>query len=472
MPASHATRRDPPPSLLEPEVSLLNRRLFGASLAAALALSVAACAHSNLVADTRAPLPVRNATELVAALQPANAGRRIELAAGEYPVDQPLTVPDGTTLVGAGAMTFDNEGLPAGLPPGQSTTLRVTAAFEGSVLSLGNGSRLERLRVLDLETRPPEPLQRHGNVVSVLSRAPGDTIDASIVECELVNPNPLGFTDDGPKGYGVLVLTLNPMLGAPPAAHEGARISVTLQRSKLQSDLGAALFANNFAAGGEITMLIEGNRLEGGLMAGGGTSRPDKVQESVTRLSSRNNLYRRAGFDRHGWLLIGASSSPHHDDRPGQGAARNVLHIDSSGDRIEGFRVGIRGSAARRIGAGRQPLEDNRLELNIERLRIRTEGDGAADLQLWAAWSAIAQAQGPAEFPAGDRNVLRATIRDSYGSGRRQNAFDNVFGPRRPGNGGAGNKLEIEGSRAGFIESNLDFDPLPSPEFFIGAGGA
>lgn len=371
-------------------------------------------------------------------------------------------------MVGAGAMSFDGDGLPAGLPPGQSTTLRVTAAFEGNVLSLGNGSRLERLRVLDLATPPLEPLQRQGNIVSVASRAPGDTIDASIVECELVNPNAVGFTDDGPMGHGVVVLTRNPMLGAPPAAHEKARISVRLQRSKLRAHSGAAVFANNFASGGEIAVLIEGNRLDGRLIAAGGTSRPDKVQESVTHVTSRNNFYGPSSFERHGWLLVGGSSSPHYDDLPGQGAERNLLRIESTGDRIEGFRVGMQGAAARRVGAGSQPLNDNRLELNLERTRIRTEGHGAADLQLWAAWSEIAQAQGPGEFPAGGGNVLRVRIVDSGGSGRRQNAFGDVTGPVRPGNRGVGNRLEIAGSRAAFIESNRDLDPPPAAEFFVG----
>jgi hypothetical protein len=52
--------------------------------------------------DEQSPLLVSTAAQLMAALQPANAGRRIELAAGEYAVDRPLLVPDGATLVSLG----------------------------------------------------------------------------------------------------------------------------------------------------------------------------------------------------------------------------------------------------------------------------------------------------------------------------------------------------------------------------------
>lgn len=411
---------------------------------------------------------VGTTTELLAALQPGNAGRRIELVANEYLVDRPLTVPEGATLAGSGEMSFDGDSLPAGFDAGTATTLRVVAAFDGAVLSLDNGSRLERLRVLDLATLSSAAAQRRGNVVQVASRAPGDTIDASIFECELVNPNPVGFTDEGPTGHGVTVLTLNPGHEAGPAAHEGARVSLHVARSIVRTDSGAVVFANNFATRGLVSVRLEGNRFDGRLIAVGGTSRRDAVRDAVTRVESVDNRYVRSGFERHGWLILGASSSPHFDDLPGNGAAGNLLHFDSAGDRIEGFRVGIQGSAARRVGARSQPLDRNRLELSLERTRIRSDREAAADLELRAAWSEIAQAQGPGEFPAGDGNVLHLRIRDSSGSGPRRNAYANVSGPVKPGNHGTGNRLEIEGRREAFVESNRDLDPAPAAEFFVG----
>jgi hypothetical protein len=404
--------------------------------------------------------------ELVAALQPANRGRRIELAAREYLVDRPLIVPDGTTLAGAGVMQFDADGLPAAFEAGTATTLRVAAAFEGPVLSLGNGSRLERLRVLDREAAgPPE---RRGNVVSVASRAPRDAIAAGIVDCELVNPTPVGFSEDGPVGHGIVLLTLNPRFELAPAAHEGARLGLLVERSIVSSRTGAAVLATNFAAAGHVEARLVGNRFDGPLVAGGGTSRPDLVRDAVTRVESLGNLYRRSGMERHGWLLLGASSSPHFQELPGQGASGNLLRIESRDDRIEGFVGGLMAAAARRLGAGSPTLHRNRLELDLERLRIRTEGASAADLELRAAWSEVVQGEGPGEFPAGDHNVLRVSIRDSIGSGQRRNVYAAVDGPEETGNRGTGNRLEIVGRTDDFETSNRGFDPSPGAEHFTG----
>ncbi len=400
------------------------------------------------------------------ALQPASSGRRIELAAGEFLVDRPLIVPDGATLAGAGVMGFDAEGLPSGFDPATATTLRVAAAFEGPVVSLGGGSRLERLRVLDRDAASPPG--RRGNVVAVVSRAPRDAIAAEIVECELVNPASVEFTEEGPVGHGVLLSTLNPNFERPPAAHEAARLRLLIERSIVRTNTGAVLFANNFAAAGHLEARLVGNRFDGRLIAGGGTSRPELVRDAVTRIESRGNLYRRSGMARHGWLVLAASSSPHFLDLPGQGASGNLLRIESRDDRIEGFVAGLQAAAARRVGAASQTLHRNRLELEIERLRIRTEGAAAADLELRAAWSEVAQAGGPGEFPAGDHNVLRLRIRDSVGSGRRQNLYAAVDGPVEPANRGTGNRLEIAGRPGEFATSNRGFDPPPPAEHFAG----
>ncbi len=430
-------------------------------------LIAAACASGpRSRAKTDAVVHVASTSELIAALQSGQPGRRIDLAAGDYPIEGPLTVPDGTTLAGAGVMHFDADGLPVGFTDGIATTLRVTAAFDGNVLTLGNGSRLERIRVLDLASPSAPSTRRRGNVLQVASRAPEDAIEASVVECELVNPNAGGFIDAGPTGGGVVLVTLNPGFEAPPAEHAGARISLDLRRS-IVSARGASFLANNFASHGRIDARLEGNRLRGQLLAAGGTSRPEAVRDSVTQIESRGNLYAALGHERHGWALMGASSQPHFVDLPGSGAAHNLMRMVSTDDRIEGYPVGIRAVGARRVGADRQPLSDNRMELNIERARIRTEGDGAADLVFWATWSEIAQGEGPGDFPAGEGNVLHVRMSDSHGSGHRKNAFAIVSGPLKPENQGAGNRLEIEGRRKAFIESNRDLDPAPPDRFFL-----
>jgi hypothetical protein len=418
--------------------------------------------------DEQSPLLVSNAAQLVAALQPANAGRRIELAAGEYAIDRPLLVPDGATLVGSGRMRLDDSGLPAGFEDGTATTIYVAVGFEGNVLTLGHGSALQGLRIVDLANTEALPNRRRGNVVFVGSRAPADTVTASVVACELANPNAVGFSDVGPHGHGVVALTLNPSLGAPPVAHEGALVSVRVQGSIVRTSTGAAIFANNFAARGNVRLRLDGNRFEGFLTVGAGVSRPDAVTDAVTSVESRRNLYQRAAQQRVGWLLLGGSTSPHFLEAGIPGASRTTLRVDSVDDRIEGFRHGIEAAAARRIGAQSSMLSDNRLELRLQGLRIATVGDGAADAVLSGALSEAERWTTPGEFPAGDRNVLQVEMTGVQGSGPRRNVFGAVLGPAQPSNFGTGNQVMFVGSAAEFRRGNPGVDPGPGAETFVG----
>ena len=414
------------------------------------------------------PLVVRSFPQLVEALQPGNAGRHIRILRGDYAVDRPLVVPDGATLEGEGVMAIDPEGLPAGFEPGTESTLRVSGGFSGHVLTLGHGSLIRGLRLVDLANPAAPPLARTGNVVFAGSRAPGDTIAASVVECEIVSPNRGGFTDDGPMGHGIAAVTLNPGLGAPPAAHEDARVSVSVRRSIVRANTGAAIFANNFAARSGVMLRLEGNRFEGYLVATAGVSRPDAVTGSVTSVESRRNLYARAGFDRHGWLLLGGSASPHFLEAATPGASRNRLQVESVDDRIEGFRFGIQAAAARRLSAQSAPLDDNHVELRLQGTRIVTPGEEAADFVLQATLSETGQAGGSGEFPAGDRNVLRLQMSGVTGSGLRRNVFADVVGPVQSANFGTGNRLEIEGTRSVLVQANRSVDPVPDERFFLG----
>ena len=415
---------------------------------AALAIALAGCrTQVDEPAVAEQPVVVRSFPQLVEALQPGNAGRHIRILRGDYAVDRPLVVPDGATLEGEGVMVIGPDGLPTGFEAGTETTLRVSGSFSGHVLTLGHGSVIRGLRLVDLANPVAPPLARTGNVVFVGSRAPGDTIAASIVECEIVSPNRGSFTDDGPIGHGIAVVTLNPGLGAPPAAHENAQLSVNVRRSIVRANTGAAVFANNFAARSSVMLRLDGNRFEGYLVATAGVSRPDAVTGSVTSVESRRNLYTCAGFDRHGWLLLGGSTSPHFLDAATPGASRNRLHIESVDDRIERFRYGIQAAAARRLSAQSGPLDDNLVELRLQGTRIVTPADDAADLVLQATLSETGQAGGPGEFPAGDRNVLRVEMSGVTGSGPRRNVFADVVGPLQPANFGTGNRLEVADGR-------------------------
>ena len=445
----------------------MNRRPAALIAATGFLLGLVASAAQALASDDIEPLRVHDTAQLIAALQPSNAGRRIELAAGEYLVDRPLAVPDGTTLVGAGTIQLDDDGLPRGFATDTASTLRVVGGFSGSVLTLGNGSAIQGLRVVDLPNTDAEPRRRLGNVVLVASRRPADRVVASVVDCEIINPNQAGFTDDGPYGHGVAALTLNPSLGAPPAAHEGAAVAVRVERSLVRTQTGAVVFAINFAARGRIAVSLEGNQFDGlpGRQRrreppGRGDRRRDRDRVATEPLHEFGPGPLRLDADRrkHVAALLGRR----HSGRIGRHAAGRCRRRPHRGlrDRHRGY------SGASR----REPTAPHCLTtawiFRLDGTRIASVGERAADLVLRGALSEIEAWVTPGEFAAGDRNVLRASLNDVTGSGVTRNRYADIDGPVQPANAGIGNRLIIEGTLKQFRQGNRGIEPEPSAEFF------
>jgi hypothetical protein len=131
------------------------------------------------------PIVVDTSEDLKAALVAANAGRRIVVRAGTYRVDGPLTVPEKATLQGAGDMLGGD--LPSGFEPRTETKIVALPSFDGDLLRLRNHASLRGLVIEDA-------LGRSGNAIAVVSRGLGDSVSASILECEIVNPNTAGFS--------------------------------------------------------------------------------------------------------------------------------------------------------------------------------------------------------------------------------------------------------------------------------------
>ncbi len=442
----------------------LNRYL---SVACGMAIIGGASSLANAGEES---IVVRTSHELSGALITNNAGKRIHILRGEYTTDRPLTVPDGATLVGDGVMLLDADGTPSGFEPGTETIIRATAAFDGDLLTIGNGAGIRGLIVQDFADTGSA--HRIGNSVGVVSRSPGDVVVASIDECEIFNPNPMSFGPNGPTGRGLAVLTQNPdtQLGQPP--HEGATLNVRVEHTIIQAYAagdGDAVFVINFASRAKNHVVLSHNRFEGMLTATGGTSRPERVTEAETTIESDHNVYLSKSNTpgRQGWLLLGATSSPHIAALESAGPGSNVLRVHSRADRIEGFVIGIRAAAGRRVRTGSGPVSDNALELDVTGLRISTWGAGAADLLLYGA---LAQ-QDPdigREFHVGDRNTLRAHFEGVSGSGMRANVYAPTFGPSLPANHGTGNRVEIVGDPAEFARSNTGLEPTPPVGYFIG----
>lgn len=410
---------------------------------------------------------VSNSAELIAALSPENAGRRIRVLAGSYSITQPLAVPDGVTLEGEGVMLFDGEGLPTGFAADTRTTLTITANTPGNVLTLGDGVTVRRIAIVDMAGRA-------GNVIGVVSRSPGDRIFAAVEEVEILNPNTHTVLPSGGTGCGLYVVTLNPNLGSDPPPHAGAAITARLTRSLIRSNptgTACGLFAFNFAPDASVSVELAGNVVGGGIIASGGVSRTDQVSDSRTEINSRHNLYRNDSPDlclprRLGWNAQGASGPP------GPlliGETRdNTLGINSVDDRIEGFTTGVSAFGGRRFfGAPTAgPTTGNSVDLKLIGTTIATPSCGGAtfvaDLRLAGAMAAGA-------FSPGDNNTVRAVIHRVTGSGPRSNVYADVLGPTGPASPalqGIGNRLEITGSLQAFAHTNRAIDPAPGPEFF------
>jgi len=434
----------------------------GCSVASA---AVALVLVANHAVAQPVEVTVETAAELREALEPGQGARTIRLLAGRYVLDAPLVVPDGVELVGVGVMRTDADGLPAGFAPGAATVLVATERFQGDVVTLGDRTRLQNLRVESPVASADKPAA--GNLVVIASRRAGDRVKATLSECEIINHAQVGFSLAGPTGRTIAVLTRNPGAGVP--WHEGARVMVAIERSLVRSMTGiGSVFAINFASAGSIELDFERSRFEGSLGIVGGVARPDPVRGASTVLRSRGNLYvKDGGTESTGWGILGASVAP-HAEIGGGGSESSSVRVESQDDRIEGYRVGIQAAAGRLVAAMPGTVMRNRGELTLRGIRIRSVGEGAADLSLHGALSESESGNetGPEAPMNAQGNVLRVSIQGSSGSGVRRNVYANAWLSGDADTAGR-NRIEFAGSRAEFLESNADFAPAPDARHFL-----
>ena len=149
------------------------------------------------------------------------------------------------------------------------------------------------------------------------------------------------------------------------------------------------------------------------------------------------------------------------------------MRVESQDDRIEGYRVGIHAAAGRLVAGMPGTVMRNRGELMLRGIRIRSVGEGAADLSLHGALSESESGnETGVEAPMNAQgNVLRVSIQGSSGSGLRRNVYANAWLSGDADTAGR-NRLEIAGSRAEFLDSNTGFDPAPDVGYFVAPVGA
>ncbi len=326
----------------------MNRARRLASLLPTVGAACALLAGNQAIAEQAPEVTVATATELIEALEPGQRARRIRLRAGRYALAAPVSVPDGFELEGEGVMQVDPDGLPMGFAHGTETTLVASEGLEGDVITMGDGASLRGLRIEGPDrVAASGDASAAGNVVMIASRRPGDRLKAFLRDCEIVNYESVGFNDIGPTGRTIAIITRHRRTGSD--WHQRSQVSVSIERSivRNRSD-GNSIFAINFAGGASIVLDFERNRIEGHLGVAGGAGRPDKVTGSSATLQSRGNLYVSAGESYPiGWAIIGGSAAPHEPLT--EGAESNSVRVESHGDRIEGYRIGIRAMAGRLI---------------------------------------------------------------------------------------------------------------------------
>lgn len=410
---------------------------------------------------------VGSVAELVAALRPGSAARHIRLLPGEYVIDRALSVPDGTTLEGAGSMQLE-DGLPAGFAPGTASTLRVVPGLQGDLLTLGDGVALSKLRIVDQPSLEKGAPPRAGNTVALVSRQPGDRVAATVTSCVLLSGNRPGVGAEGPIGHAIAVFTQNPGRAEAPAPHSNARLQLRVEGSVIRtSGGGKALFAINFAARGNVEVRFQSNLLDGGLVAAGGVSRPDPVFGASIVIESLGNLWRApaTGSREPGWVLIGGSSA-HLPGLAAPGALGNSVRVSSREDRIVGFRVGIQAAGGRRWRSASGPVSDNRVALDLIATWFEQAAGGGSELVLDGALAAL-EADGVREFEVGDRNRVEVHMSGARGAAAvGANHYADASGPTDRVHLGEGNRLEFAGSRTQFALQNPGFADLPGAAFF------
>jgi hypothetical protein len=403
------------------------------------------------------PIIVTNSVELQQALVPANAGRHIIALSGDYPISEPLVVPEGATLEGEGVMLFE-DGFPSVFEPGTETRLLSVAPFAGDLLTLRDGAKLRGLIVEEVKARS-------GNAVGIRSAHSHDAVSASIFECEII-----GFRGDLPVPLIGLDGPINrAMVAITQAGHGDAAMAAQVERTVIRGH--QALFALNFGNRGQVEIAFTGNRVGGTLVSTGGVSRPilipgpdgltvihNEVTGAATTIRSHGNLYAGPGQIGPAWGLLGGSDPPlNFPEFPGPGSSFNTLRFYSVDDRIEDHAWGIVATAARRYNDSSGLSQENLVDLHLLGLTLQTT---VLDMVLVGVQS-VSQLR---QEPVGDENTLRVVMRDVTGSGHRPgNVFEHGLGLSDIG---TGNQLVIVGNQTAFEKTNDSIEPAPRSEFF------
>jgi hypothetical protein len=431
-----------------------------------------ASAAKDIVVDTT--------EELVAAMNPSNAGKTIRIKAGTYCPNAPLTLPEGSRVIGAGKMEYD-DGLPSEFREGTASHIIPADGgkqcpveqgfFAGnSVISLTDGSSLQGVKIsIDLTAG----YTFAANTVVIHARG-GQTIRTLISECDIeARSGPFSIVPPGiPAGRAIQLMTGD---GPPNSDLPGdPKIGAVIARSVIRGNNTVALFTGQWESKGEIFLALQGNLFKEAnwtLDLVGGISRNSLgvayvAEGTATEVLSIGNLYQGAGVASTGWLLTAGANGP----PPGSPSSnRNNLAMTSLNDRIENVGIGINARAAFRRSPAHGYVNDNTTDLQLIGTKISSlttdlPNASTADLDLCP----VAGQGSASKFDkAGDRNWVYVSAVGLDGSGTRDNIYEYVA--ERCGfmdSTGDDNGLAFWGSLKLWQKVNKNIDPDPPAELF------
>ncbi|HKY63739.1 MAG TPA: hypothetical protein VJR29_09995 [bacterium] len=423
---------------------------------------------------------VQNTAELVAAMNPANAGKTIRINAGTYCPSGPLTLPEGSRILGAGEMEYE-DGFPAGFREGTATEIvpadggiRCPAElgkFAGnSVITLTDGSRLQGIKIsIDLSAG----YTFAGNTVIAHAKG-GQTIRTLVSECDIqARSGPPSIVPPGiPAGRAIQLMT-----GDGPPNHDlpgDPSIQAVISRSVIRGNNTVALFTGQWESKGRIFLALQGNVVEEAnwtLDLVGGISRIAAgvsivTEDTTTEVLSIRNLYQGVGATSTGWLLTAGANGP----PPGSPSSnRNNLTLTSLSDRIENVGVGVNARAALRRSPNHGYVNDNTTDLQmigtaISSLTTQDPNSFTADL----IFCPVAGQGSATKFDkAGDGNWIYTSAIGLNGSGTRDNLYEYLAGIcGHMDSTGDDNGMTFWGNARLWEVMNKNIDPDPPAELF------
>lgn len=449
---------------------------------------------------------VTSTEELVASMNPANAGKTIQVEEGTYCPAAPLHVPPRAQIVGSGVMEYE-AGLPVGFREGTAAIIRPAdggvhcpaelGAFVGdAVLHMSDESSLRGISVdVDLQASTFSAFQ--GSTVMIQAKG-SEVKRVRFIECDIQGRGGPGAFNGVPAGRNIFMVTgvLRPnlqtdvvpgtnLLVDPPG---DPTIHTTIARSLIRANNSLGLFPIQYEARGHVNLTIQKSVLTEAsipLDGVGGISRAfvdnsipsapktivSVVEGAHTEIISIGNLYEgNGGVGSAGFYLTAGGTAPAPNS---PGSDDNTLTVRSVHDRIENVNTGINArSGFRRTATGGKSF-GNTLEVDLIGTTISTVDTAARGAMDLAFCPTQAPFNADVDSVGGGNWIYFSAVK-STGSGETENLYErtaenlDLFAAvcGRQTALGDNNGLELFGNLPLWERLNQNFEPPPPEHLF------